>query len=82
MQRKAKPLSLVTGMHPAREHDVTFLQMIPPTPDGTPPGFSRLKGDVGPGRANIPKRCRPGTFRKSIPPGSAGGLRIPNCPWT
>jgi hypothetical protein len=101
MQQRPKPLSLTTAMHPAREHDVTFLQMIPPTPDGTPPGFGCPAGDAVPaadasaddgctvctGRAGRlarpvrqhavvllssgPRHGNPGTFRKSIPPGTA-----------
>ena len=47
MQRRPTPLSLVTAMHPAREHDVTSLQ-IPPTADGTRPGFGCPTGDAVP----------------------------------
>jgi len=35
-------------MHPAREHDVTSLQTIPPTPDGSRPGFGCLTADTVP----------------------------------
>ena len=106
MQRKPKPLSLMTAMHPAREHDVTSLQTIPPAPDGTRPGFGCPAGDAllaadassepgctgspwSAGRfvrapqcagvllSRCPRRGKPGTFRKSIPPGTADGLRSP-----
>ena len=103
MQRRPKPLSLTTAMHPAREHDVTSLLTIPPTPDGTRPGFRCPTGDAVPaadasadcgctgctgaaGRltcpararavvvfSNAPRRGKPGTFRKSIPPGITRG---------
>lgn len=103
MQRSTQPLLLVTAMHPAREHDVTSLQKIPPAPDGTHPGSGRPVGDAvqaadtspdcgctgctgsagrlacpAPPRAvvllsNGPRQGRPGTFRKSIPPGTARG---------
>lgn len=101
MQQRSKPLSLTTAMHPAREHDVTSLHKIPPTPGGTHPGFGYPTGDAVPaadasaddgctactvrtGRlvraarqhavvllSNGPRRGKPGTFRKSIPPGTA-----------
>ncbi|GAB12396.1 hypothetical protein ARGLB_014_00390 [Arthrobacter globiformis NBRC 12137] len=79
MQQRPKPLSLKTAMHPAREHDVTFLQKIPPTPDGTHPGFGCPPGDAVPAAdASADDGCtgctgKPGTFRKSIPPGTVRG---------
>lgn len=106
MQRKPTPLILVTAMHPAREHDVTSLRTIPPTPDGSRAGFGCLTGDPVPesgpsadpactgctglaGRLarpalvravvhgiSSPTQGKPGTFRKSLPPGTAGGLRV------
>lgn len=107
MQRGPKPLLLVTAMYPAREHDVTSLQMIPATLDGSRPGFgcfadhtvpeadasadpactgfTRSAGWLArPARphavvlhAHGPRQARAGTFRKSIPPGTAGGRRLP-----
>jgi len=99
MQRRPTPLSLVTAMYPAREHDVTSLQTIPPIPDGTHPGFGCPAGDAAqaadasadggctgctgsagwvarPAKPHAvvvlssrPTHGKPGTFRKSLPPG-------------
>jgi hypothetical protein len=106
MQRSPMPLLLVTAMHPARELEVTSLQMIPRTPDGSRPDSGCLTGDTVPEadasadpactsstrsagllihpvapRAFVlysasPRQAKPGTFRKSLPPGTGGGLRI------
>lgn len=47
MQRQSIPLSLMTAMHPAREHHVTSLHTIPLTlNDGTATDFGRYKGNA------------------------------------
>jgi hypothetical protein len=49
MQRSLMPLLLMTAMHPARELEVTSLQMIPPIPGGSRPDPGCLVGDTVPG---------------------------------
>ena len=47
MQRQATPLTLMTAVHPAREHHVTSLHTIPLTLiDGTATDFGRYKGNA------------------------------------
>jgi hypothetical protein len=106
MQRSLMPLLLMTAMHPARELEVTSLQMIPPITGGSRPdsgcligdmvpeadasadpactGYSRSGGLLArpvPPRALMlyprnPGQATPGTFRKSLPPGTGAGFRI------